>query len=207
MGQPAVLKIHSAEFWGSAVGPEQYPKDRLPQVGFAGRSNVGKSSLLNALVRRKGLVKTSRVPGKTRTLNFFRVNRAFYLVDLPGYGYAKLPPSVTRAWAPMIETYLSRCPQLRGVVFLLDIRHPPTEKDRQLQAWLGRYRVPTLYVATKADKVGRGRLAAQLRLLREALALPSETPLIPVSAVTRAGVDVLWQEIRKLLEAGGRAEG
>src|SRR5512134_3718952 len=153
------MKILSAEFVTSAAAPRQFPIDRRPQIAFAGRSNVGKSSLINAILNRKGLVKTSATPGKTQLINFFLINGSFYCVDLPGYGYAKAPRSVVDAWAPMIEGYIRDSPQIRVVVVLLDIRREPDARDERLVEWLAHYGVPACYVLTKSDKVKRGEAA------------------------------------------------
>jgi GTP-binding protein len=149
------MKILSAEFVTSAARPEKFPADGKPEVAFAGRSNVGKSSLINAVLNRKSLVKTSSTPGKTQLINFFLINKAFYCVDLPGYGYAKAPRALVDAWAPMIEGYLKGSPELRAVVVLLDIRREPDDRDRRLIKWLQHYDIPAFYVLTKADKVKR----------------------------------------------------
>src|SRR5512142_661190 len=149
------MKILSAEFVTSAAGPKQFPIDKRPQVAFAGRSNVGKSSLINALLNRKSLVKTSATPGKTQLINFFVINDSFYFVDLPGYGYARVPQAVTDTWAPMIEGYLKKSPDLRAVVVLLDVRREPDERDIRLLDWLRQYHIPAIYALTKADKLSR----------------------------------------------------
>src|SRR5512136_2677328 len=142
------MKILSAEFVTSAAGPKQFPVDSRPQIAFAGRSNVGKSSLINALLNRKSLVKTSATPGKTQLINFFLINNEFYCADLPGYGYAKAPREVVDAWAPLIEGYLKETPQVRVVVVLLDIRRQPDERDGRLIEWLRHYDVPAIFVLT-----------------------------------------------------------
>jgi len=193
------MKILSAEFVTSAVGPTQFPIDRKPQVAFAGRSNVGKSSIINSILNRKGLVKTSATPGKTQLINFFLINGQFYFVDLPGYGYAKAPRAVTDAWAPMIEGYLKGSPQLRTVVVLLDIRREPDERDRRLIEWLRHYAIPALFILTKADKVNRQEaVAAQRDIARQlGLALP---PLL-TSAQSGQGIAELRAAVARVLAA------
>ena len=193
------MKILSAEFITSAAGPKQFPADRKPQVAFAGRSNVGKSSLINAILNRKGLVKTSATPGKTQLVNFFLINGQFYLVDLPGYGYAKAPRAVTDAWAPMIEGYLKGAPQLRTVVVLLDIRRVPDERDRRLIEWLRHYDIPALFVLTKADKVNRQEAANARRDAAAGLGLA--LPPILASSQTGQGIAELRAAVSRVLGA------
>jgi len=199
------MKILSAEFVTSAVGPKQFPIDRKPQVAFAGRSNVGKSSIINSILNRKGLVKTSATPGKTQLINFFLINGQFYCVDLPGYGYAKAPRSVTDAWAPMIEGYLKGAPQLRTVVMLLDIRREPDDRDRRLIAWLRHYDIPALFILTKADKVNRqDAVAAQREIARQLdLAMP---PLL-TSAQSGQGIAELRAAVARVLAAAPDGTG
>ena len=198
------MKILSTAFLTSAVSPEQYPRQPLPEVAFAGRSNVGKSSLINTLVHRKNLVKTSATPGKTQAINFFVVNQGFFLVDLPGYGYAKVPREVQANWRPMVETYLRQRATLRAVVHIVDLRHPPTEQDQQLRAWLLHNRRLTLTVATKADQVVRSQRAARVESIRQALVLSPEEPLLLFSSQNREGRFPLWGRLEALLTAGGR---
>ena len=191
------MKIRSAEFVRSAASPKQFPSDKRPQIAFAGRSNVGKSSLINALLHRKNLVKTSATPGKTQMINFFIINDQFYFVDLPGYGYARAPRSVVDAWAPMIEEYLKHAPRLRAVVVLLDIRRVPDERDARLVEWLNHYRIPIIYAVTKADKVKRGDARrAEEGILRR---LDSGEKPVLTSAKNGLGMDELWRAIRKSL--------
>lgn len=191
------MKIFSAEFVTSSVKPEQFPKDRKPQIAFAGRSNVGKSSLINALLHRKGLVKTSSTPGKTQTINFFLINNQFYFVDLPGYGYAQAPRAVTDAWAPMIEGYLKNNPELRAVVVLLDARREPDARDIRMQEWLRQYSIPEIYVLTKTDKLNRQEAVLAKKTIGPQLA--DIDMLIPTSAKNGQGMNELWGEIRKRL--------
>lgn len=194
------MKIISAEFATSAAGLEQCPAGSRPEVALAGRSNVGKSSLLNALVNRKKLARTSNTPGRTQLINFFLINGDFYLVDLPGYGFAKVPARVKAGWGKMIEGYLAGREQLRGVVLLVDIRHAPTADDRQMYAWLKHYHIPAAVAATKADKLSRGRALQNLAVVRKTLALEREDPLVLFSALTGQGKDELWSVIEKWLD-------
>jgi GTP-binding protein len=193
------MKIVTAEFVASAVSPAQYPRQPLPEVAFAGRSNVGKSSLINTLVHRKNLVKTSATPGKTRLINFFVVNQRFLLVDLPGYGYAKVPREIQASWRPMVETYLQQRATLRAVVHVVDLRHSPTPQDQQLRSWLLHHRITVVTVATKADQVTRGQRAAHIQAIRQALALPPEESVLPFSAQNREGRFPLWGCLEALL--------
>ncbi|MBE0556040.1 MAG: YihA family ribosome biogenesis GTP-binding protein [Proteobacteria bacterium] len=189
------MKILSAEFVLSAREPVHYPPALLPEIAFAGRSNVGKSSLINRLVNRRGLARTSNTPGRTQEINFFSVNERFGFIDLPGYGYAKVPEKIRSHWGPMIETYLGGRRTLRLVVLILDIRRDPSEEDRQLIGWLQYYRLPLLVVLTKIDKVSRGQRAERQRRIGGDLELPPAVPFLLFSAKTGEGKDLLWREI------------
>jgi GTP-binding protein len=193
------MKILSAEFVTSAASPKQFPADGKPQVAFAGRSNVGKSSLINALLNRSSLVKTSATPGKTQLINFFLINGDFYCVDLPGYGYAKAPKDVVDAWAPMIEAYLRDSPQIRTVVVLLDIRRGLDDRDRRLMKWLRHYGIASLIVLTKADKVKRGEMTKVRHLVAQQLGLAG--PPLLASVKSRMGIGELRTEIARRLKA------
>jgi len=193
------MKIDTAVFLASAVTPAQYPRQPLPEVAFAGRSNVGKSSLINTLVHRKHLVKTSATPGKTQAINFFIVNQRFLLVDLPGYGYAKVPQEVQARWRPMIETYLRQRDTLRAVVQIIDLRHPPTMQDQQLRTWLLHQRLSIITVATKADQVTRSQRLHHVQTIRQGLALPPEESLFLFSSHNREGRYQLWGALETLL--------
>jgi len=189
------MKITSAEFIKAAVNSRGWPKDGKPQVAFAGRSNVGKSSLINSLVNRRGLVKTSSTPGKTREVNFFLINGEYYFVDLPGFGYARVPGRVQADWGPMIEEYLLQCPDLRAVIFLLDIRHEPGDHDRMLNQWLSGNEIPAVYVATKADKISRGQRHKHLKVLADAVGADPRD-IIEYSSETGEGKPKLWDAIK-----------
>lgn len=195
------MKVLSAEFVLSATAPEHYPRAVLPEIAFAGRSNVGKSSLINTLVKQKGLARTSNTPGRTQEINFFVVNKRIGFIDLPGYGYAKVPEKVRKNWGPMIEAYLSGRQTLRLVVLILDVRRDPSEEDLQLIHWLSFYDLPFLIVLTKIDKVSRNELGDQRRRIGAALGLSPETPLLSFSAKTGEGKDPLWREIGKAIAA------
>ncbi len=192
------MKITSATFDRSAASPGQYPEAVLPEIAFAGRSNVGKSSLINTLLNRKHLVKTSATPGKTRLINFFVVNEKFSFVDLPGYGYARVPAAERKKWGKMVETYLSTRSTLRGVVMIQDIRRMPGREEEQLLDFLGHFRIPAIMVLTKADKFSRSKQIAQTRQIRSALSLQADETLC-FSAKSRQGAEPLWDMIARLL--------
>lgn len=191
------MKILTVEFIKSAKSPSGYPPGNLPEVAFVGRSNVGKSSLINTLLRRKQLARTSNTPGRTQLINFFNINRELLFVDLPGYGFARVPEAVRREWGPMIETYLRDRECLKMVVFILDIRRNPSADDLALKGWLDYYGRRTLFVLTKSDKLSRGESKNRQRSVGEFLALP-EMPMI-FSAKTGYGRDRIWEEIKKVL--------
>jgi GTP-binding protein len=196
-----MLTIKKADLCAVAVKAAQYPPDDRREIAFAGRSNVGKSSLLNLLTGRKRLARVSGSPGKTRTINFYSVNDdSFRIVDLPGYGYAKLSRSITENWGDMIEAYLKNRKNLARVALLTDIRHKPSAQDVQLYEWLRHYGLEGLVIATKADKLSRGEAAKNLRLIRETLGLADGDALLAVSALKRTGVEELLNEIWKILE-------
>jgi GTP-binding protein len=189
------MMIKSAEFVTSAVKPAHYPPEGLTEIAFAGRSNVGKSSLINTLVNRKRLVKTSSTPGRTQLLNFFNINERFVFVDLPGYGYAKVPERVKKDWGKMIETYLSTRSTLKGVVLILDIRRNPGEEENSFIAWLNQQGVPAVLVLTKADKLSKTKQKKQIQSIGKALAIDPEE-LICFSAKTRLGLSNVWQAVK-----------
>ncbi|MBC2714178.1 MAG: YihA family ribosome biogenesis GTP-binding protein [Desulfobacteraceae bacterium] len=191
--------IKSAEFVVSATRPGNYPPENLPEIAFAGRSNVGKSTLINKLVNRKHLVKTSSTPGRTQLLNFFNINEAFVFVDLPGYGYAKVPERVKKDWGKMIETYLSTRSTLKGVVLILDIRRNPGEDEHNFISWLHQQEIPTILILTKADKLSKTKQKKQVQLIEKALSINPEG-LICFSAKTRQGLDNVWKAIEYCIE-------
>lgn len=193
------MKIVTADFVISAVSPRQYPADGLPEVALVGRSNVGKSSLINTMLNRKSLARTSSKPGKTQTLNYFRINGQLYFVDFPGYGYAKVAKSIKAQWGKMIETYLTGREELKLVLQLVDIRHPPTKDDIAMYAWCKEIGLPTVVVATKGDKIARGRWLQHSKVIRQELDVRGDDTLIIFSAETRQGRDELWAEIRRRL--------
>ena len=162
-----MLRIIKSEYVAGAVYPDQYPKGNFPEIALAGRSNVGKSSLINTLVNRRGLARTSSQPGKTQTINFYLVNDTWYFVDLPGYGFARVSQSTREAWGKMIERYLKGRNVLKEVWQLIDIRHPPTALDRQMLEWLTYYHYPRLIIATKADKISKNQRVKNLKIIKD----------------------------------------
>ena len=192
------MLVKTVEFIKSAVKPAHYPPSELPEIAFAGRSNVGKSSLINVLVNRKKLVRTSSTPGRTQLINFFNVNDRFTLVDLPGYGFAHVPLAVKKEWGPMIETYLSKRSNLRGVVLILDIRRVPTAEDLNMIDWLRAYGVTPLLVVTKCDKVSKNERARQTEIITKTLAMGKDE-LLFFSALSKEGTDMIWAKIEALL--------
>ncbi|QQE73330.1 YihA family ribosome biogenesis GTP-binding protein [Brevibacillus composti] len=193
------MKITSAEFITSAVGPSQYPTDGLPEIALVGRSNVGKSSLLNKMMNRKGLARTSQKPGKTQTLNYFQVNKMLYFVDFPGYGYAKVSKSIKGQWGKMIESYLKNRKELRFIIQLVDIRHAPSKDDVAMYEWCKEIGIPTVVVATKGDKIARGRWLQHTKVIREHLKLRGDDSILIFSSETGQGRDELWSEIKRRL--------
>ena len=191
------MQINSAEFVKSATRPAEYPAAKLPEIAFAGRSNVGKSSLINTLVNRKRLVKTSATPGRTQLINFFDINGRVVFVDLPGYGYAKVPASVRKKWGPMIETYLSGRKTLKGVVVIMDIRRTPQQEEFNLLGWLSHYALAAIVVLTKTDKLSKSKSTQQHRRIARALSIEPQD-LILFSAKSRRGRDTLWKAILSL---------
>lgn len=189
------MKVKKVEFVTSAVKPEQYPDDALPEFALAGRSNVGKSSLINCMLNRKKLARISSKPGKTQTINFFRVNDELYLADVPGYGFARVPKSVRNAWGKMMERYFTTRRNLHAVIMVVDLRHPPSQDDKNMYEFLRYYQIPAIVVATKADKISKGRWPKHIKVIKEELKLRKEDPLLPFSSETSIGREALWDEI------------
>jgi GTP-binding protein len=179
------------------------PEGSLPEVAFAGRSNVGKSSLINALMNRKSLARTSSQPGKTQTINYYNVNNALYFVDLPGYGYAKANEKVKAQWGKMVENYLHKSKKLRRVFLLVDIRHEPTENDKLMYRWIVESGYEPVIIATKLDKIKRSQVQKQTTLIRSALKAGGETLILPFSALNRQGREEIYQVLDALLEEEG----
>ena len=176
------------------------PENHLPEVAFAGKSNVGKSSLINALMNRKSLARTSGQPGKTQTINFYNINGQIYLVDLPGYGYAKTARKERELWGEMIERYLHTSEVLRAVFLLVDIRHAPSENDRQMFDWMKYMGFDPVVIATKLDKIKRSQMDRQMKVIREGLGADSETIIVPFSAQTKQGRETIWDFMDQVIE-------
>ena len=200
--------IKNAEFIISAVSPKQYPEDNLPQIALAGRSNVGKSSLINKFINRKNLARTSSKPGKTQTLNFYRINNnQFYFVDLPGYGFAQVSQSVKAEWGKFIDRYLSGCRAVRGVIQIVDIRHAPSKDDVSMYEWLVSKNLPTLVVATKADKISKGQWHKQLKLIKTTLHTVPGQEILVFSAENGQGLAELQNWVENKITTPSLAEG
>ena len=189
------MKVTQAEFIISAVSPKQYPQGTLPEFALAGRSNVGKSSFINKMINRKNLARTSSKPGKTQTLNYYLINKDLYFVDLPGYGYAKVSKSEKEKWGKMMEEYLQTREPLRAVLQIVDIRHSPTKDDQGMYEYLKHYGIPVVVIATKADKIPKGKWQKHLKEVRTVLNMDKNDELILFSAETGQGKDEAWKAI------------
>ncbi len=194
------MKIKSTEFLISAVKPEQYPPENLPEIAFAGRSNVGKSSMINMLLNRRNFARTSSTPGKTQTLNFYEINEAFRFVDLPGYGYARVSKDQHKSWGGMIRTYLSKRENLLEVVQLVDIRHKPSLQDQEMYQWILDEGFNGIVVATKADKLSKSQISKQLKVIQAGLGAEARI-IIPISAQSRWGKYEIWDLINSIFKA------
>lgn len=193
------MNIIKSELEAVAVRKNQYPEDNMREIAFAGRSNVGKSSLLNLLTNRKNLARVSGSPGKTRTINFYRINDTFRIVDLPGYGYARVSKSLSEGWGDMMAQYLENRQGLKMVIQLVDIRHAPSEQDIQMCEYIRHYGHNGIVVATKADKVSRNEMQKLLGVIRKDLGLSEEEIIIPISSLKRTGYDKLLDEMDKII--------
>ncbi|WLD75749.1 ribosome biogenesis GTP-binding protein YihA/YsxC [Mogibacterium neglectum] len=200
------MQINKSELEAVAVKSVQYPEPGVPEIAFAGRSNVGKSSLLNLLTRRKNLARVSGSPGKTRTINFYRINDEFRIVDLPGYGYARVSKSESEKWGAMMEGYLENREGLLKVIQLVDIRHKPSAQDVQMYDYLRYFNLDGIVVATKADKVSSNQRSKNISEIRKTLGMNKSDKIIPVSALKKSGHEDLLDEIKKLLESYERTE-
>lgn len=200
------MEVNNVSLAAVGVRFAQYPDDRKPEIAFVGRSNVGKSTLINAMINRKALARTSSQPGKTRTINFYDVENLLYIVDLPGYGYAKAPKTEIAKWGKMIEEYLEKRQDLRAIILLLDIRHEPGKNDVIMYEWLKHYGYDIIIAATKVDKLNRSQVPKQISVIKKKLGLGENDQLIPFSGVTKSGVLELWSVIDQILEETKTAE-
>ena len=191
------MKVHNVEMVISAVKPEQYPEDGLPEFALAGRSNVGKSSFINRMIGRKALARISSKPGKTQTLNFYKIEEQLFFVDVPGYGYAKVSKTEREAWGKMIERYITARKVLRAVVLIIDLRHPPTTDDCMMYDFLKYYNIPAIIIATKADKIPKGKWDKHKKVVKETLDMDPTDPLIVFSSESGMGMEQAWAEIEK----------
>ena len=189
------MKVHNVEMIGSFVRPEQFPEDGLPEFALAGRSNVGKSSFINRMIGRKALARISSKPGKTQQLNFYKIEEQLFFVDVPGYGYAKVSKAERAAWGKMIEKYFTSREPLRAVVLIVDIRHNPTADDCMMYDFLKHYNIPVIVIATKADKIPKGKWDKHKKIVRETLQMDKQDPLIVFSSEKGIGYEQAWAEI------------
>jgi len=193
------MKVTSSEIVISAVKPEQYPKAPMPEFALAGRSNVGKSSFINKMINRKNLARTSSKPGKTQTLNFFIINNMLHFVDVPGYGYAKAPKTERDSWGKMIETYLSTREQLKAVIMIVDLRHAPSKDDIAMYEYFKHHDLPCVVVATKSDKIPKGKWQKHQKVVRETLNMDKSDEILLFSSETGQGKDQAWGIIKKFM--------
>ena len=200
------MNINKAELQTVCGITSKLPVNTLPEFAFAGRSNVGKSSLINALVNRKALARTSSQPGKTQTINFYLLNDALYFVDLPGYGYAKVTKELVAKWGRMIERYLTTSKQLRMIFLLVDIRHEPTDNDKAMYSWIVDRGLRPVVIATKLDKINRSQKDRQLAMIRRVLGMAPEDVLMSCSALTKQGIEELWTIMEESPAAGEKTE-
>ncbi|MGE7927604.1 ribosome biogenesis GTP-binding protein YihA/YsxC [Lysinibacillus xylanilyticus] len=189
------MKVHNVEMVISAVRPDQYPEDGLPEFALAGRSNVGKSSFINRMIGRKALARISSKPGKTQTLNFYKIEEQLFFVDVPGYGYAKVSKTEREAWGKMIERYFTGRNELKAVVQIVDLRHPPTVDDRMMYDFLKHYNIPCIVIATKADKIPKGKWDKHKKVVKETLDMDKNDPLIVFSSEKGIGFEEAWRTI------------
>lgn len=193
------MNVTDAQLVISAVSKKQYPNEPLPEIALAGRSNVGKSSFINRMIQRKSLARTSSKPGKTQTLNFYKINNELFFVDVPGYGYAKVSKSEREKWGRMMEEYFTQRETLRATVLLIDMRHPPTEDDMIMYDFLKHYEIPVIVICTKLDKVNRSKRQKHLKIIKEDLDLHPDDPIIPFSSETGEGKDEAWKALMKYI--------
>lgn len=193
------VEVNNVELEVVSGNASQFPTSNLIEIAFAGKSNVGKSSLINTLINRRALARTSSQPGKTQTINFYNVENQMYFVDLPGYGYAKVSKEQRQQWGSFIETYLHERPQLKLILLLVDIRHTPSEQDHMMYQWIKHYGFPMIVIATKMDKLKRSQVSRHIAMVRQGLHMTEDEILIPFSAVTKQGKDEIWEKLDQTL--------
>ncbi|OOB78725.1 MAG: YihA family ribosome biogenesis GTP-binding protein [Epulopiscium sp. Nuni2H_MBin003] len=193
------MNVTKSELIITAGNPSQFPNNEVVEIAFAGKSNVGKSSLINTLINRKALARTSSQPGKTQTINFYNIQDVINFVDLPGYGYARVSKTSRESWGKLIENYLSNRKTLKQVVLLLDIRHAPSENDKMMYDWISHYHQNVIIVATKQDKINRSQLQKHINIIKNALNLREQDKIVPFSATTKNGKDKIWELIDALV--------
>lgn len=193
------MEVNNVELEVVSGNASQFPTSNLIEIAFAGKSNVGKSSLINTLINRRALARTSSQPGKTQTINFYNVENQMYFVDLPGYGYAKVSKEQRQQWGSFIETYLHERPQLKLILLLVDIRHTPSEQDHMMYQWMKHYSFPIIVIATKMDKLKRSQVSHHIAMVRQGLHMTEDEILIPFSAVTKQGKDEIWEKLDQTL--------
>lgn len=189
------MKIRSSEITMSAVNKSQYPTDGIPEIAMVGRSNVGKSSTINTLLNRRNFARVSQTPGKTRTINFYLINKEFFFVDLPGYGYAKISKSEKEKWGAIMERYLKDRKELCAIFLLVDIRHEPSKDDVMMYEWIKYFGYDCVVIATKADKISRGQYQKHISIIRKKLNLEKDEKVITLSSLKKTGVEDVWNEI------------
>jgi GTP-binding protein len=194
------MKIISSDLHAIAVGPKQYPNDNLPEIAFAGRSNVGKSSFINTMINRTNLARTSGKPGKTRTINFYIINEKFRLVDLPGYGYAQVSKTEKEKWGHIIEEYLETRENLKEIMLIVDMRHEPTAQDLMMYNWIKSFGYSGLVVATKADKISKANWQKNVSIIKKKLGVEDTNLIIPFSASKKINIDKAWKIMEDILK-------
>lgn len=194
------MKIISSDLHAIAVGPKQYPEDELPEIAFAGRSNVGKSSFINSMINRSNLARTSGKPGKTRTINFYIINNTFRFVDLPGYGYAQVSKAEKEKWGQIIERYLTDRENLREIILIVDMRHEPSEQDLIMYQWIKSFGYSGIVIATKADKISKGNWQKHIKIIKNKLDIGDSKLILPYSSEKKINIEEVWKLFETILE-------
>ena len=194
------MKITKSDLHAIAVGPSQYPKDDLPEIAFAGRSNVGKSSFINSMINRANLARTSGKPGKTRTINFYIINESFRFVDLPGYGFAHVSKVERKKWGTIIDEYLTTRENLKEIILIVDIRHEPSEQDLMMYNWIKSFGYKGLVIATKADKISKGNWQKHINVIKKKLDIEDTSLILPYSSDNKVNKEKAWKVLEEILE-------